>query len=168
MSATCEHVERRGLCARCRVKRRRARSRLLAERRKKGVCTRCGESPPTPGLLLCEACRNTPSKKYDQGAAVRAKRIEKGLCSHCGQEPALPGLRWGLKCRTEYAKAGEARDALPGCVVCHAPCRGRLCPTHRDAQNAREPRKTSVRRTCQCCGKPGHFAKTCIEGGPTP
>ena len=88
------------------------------DRLARGLCPRCGKTPPAPGRSLCEPCgerdRETRRARYAEARARgapyggrdpesrrrmarerarkrRRERVEAGLCPRCGREPVEAG-----------------------------------------------------------------------------
>lgn len=130
----------------------RARLRRLA-RIEQGLCARCGEHPPEPGVTLCGPCREKrravdrahrarargkpyggrdPDKRRRADRARdrcrRQKRQEAGLCTQCGREPAAEGGSVCEPCREERRARERARYAARKaervCVRCAGPTIG--------------------------------------------
>ena len=108
--------------------------RRTAERRTKGLCPRCGLTPPAPGHSLCDPCaekqrvagcardarlrvagelRRDPVKarSYERERDRRQarKRREAGLCIRCGKQPAAPEHAGYEPCIEKHREADRAR-----------------------------------------------------------
>jgi len=86
--------------------------RRTAERRKAGLCLKCGKRPPAPHRSQCEPC----AEKQRAGDLARyhrrtAERVAKGLCPKCGKRPPEPERSQCGPCLEKDAAAGRARDA---------------------------------------------------------
>lgn len=80
----------------------------------RGLCPNCAE-PSSPGLKLCDRCREKGRTYYHTVTApVRARIGPTGLCSaRCGSDPD-PGYRTCTRCRARskdyyYARGRELR-----------------------------------------------------------
>ena len=107
-----------------------------AERRAKGLCPRCGLTPPAPGRSLCEICagkRNAASRARDARLRAAGKprrdparalacerertrrqtaeRLALGVCTRCGKRPAAPERKNCEPCIEKRRAADRARYA---------------------------------------------------------
>lgn len=103
-----------------------------------GMCICCGKVPATPGLAMCDKCRE---KHNASNRRTLKKHMEKGLCIKCGQRKEDPKKTLCLECgrrdrkrkkiylegrREEWIKQGlcsmcgknPARPGLKTCVSC--------------------------------------------------
>ena len=119
--------------AKARAAERRRYRRQKAERRARGVCTRCGRNPAAPDRSICEAClvkrREADRKRYRKAKAAglpyggkpvagkrrsariasrnrRRVRRDANLCTRCGRRPPVEGGATCGACR-EARQAGE-------------------------------------------------------------
>ena len=119
--------------AKARAAERRRYRRQTAERRARGVCTRCGRNPAVPDRSVCEACltkrREADRKRYAAGKAAgklyggkpvaakrkrarvasrRRRRVRRdaNLCARCGRRAPVEGGATCGPCR-EARQAGE-------------------------------------------------------------
>lgn len=98
---------------------------LRAERREKGLCTKCGAKLPDGyEYVMCGSCRardraRQEKKRRDAGTIPRAENFAYGLCYICGS-PVAKGealysgrpLRLCVRCHKNTIKAGQkGRDA---------------------------------------------------------
>ena len=71
--------------------------RRTAERRARGLCTRCGKVPSLPDNDNCESCRDyCRVKALERFRHNSAARQAAGLCVRCGERPPARGT---LECR---------------------------------------------------------------------
>lgn len=135
-----------------------------ADRRKLGLCARCGkvESP----TYHCPKCSEY-LKKYKKATSCRrrAKRLESGTCTRCGNVQAVPGNTECAICinyRNSRAKSRSKEDISNGlCTKCRqVPVSGtRLC--HGCRQKFNQQTRTLKEKVlghygtgCQCAGCP--------------
>ena len=133
----------------------RAHARLRrrhAERSARGLCTRCGKTPPEPGLKMCSDC----GEKRRAADRARRARARAGGKPYGGRNPEL--------CR----RADRARDRRRRRAWCDAglcstcgrtpPEDGRsVCEPCREARRAIDRRRYAARRaagTCVRCSEP--------------
>ncbi len=132
-----------------------------AERLVRGLCPKCGKTPPAPGRKVCESCgekqRASERARYARGKAEgkryggrkpesrrraareriklrRRRRREEGLCTRCGDHPPAGG---GVACE---------------------PCR--------EARRAAERELYAERRARGLCGRCGGSASGASLCGP--
>lgn len=64
--------------------------KIYAERKAKGICTRCGKRASLPGKGLCGICRDRhnrhQAKARNTDGIPRSERVAYGLCYFCGSE----------------------------------------------------------------------------------
>ena len=119
--------------AKARAAERRRYRRRTAERKARGVCTRCGREPAAPDRSVCEACltkrREADRKRYRKAKAAglpyggkpvagkrrsariasrnrRQVRLDSNLCARCGRRPPVEGGATCEPCR-ESRQAAE-------------------------------------------------------------
>ena len=126
--------------------------RRHAARAASGLCTRCGRSPPEPGVKVCGLC----GEKRRAAEKARRARTRARAKPYAGRDP--------VKCR-RADRAGDrrrrrARREAGLCTDCgrNPPADGRsVCETCREAQRAAERARYAARRAagvCVRCGEP--------------
>ena len=133
----------------CAHERRRKRH---ADRIARGTCSRCGKSPPEPGLKLCRRCGE---KRRVADKARRAKARAEGRI-YAGRDPE--------RCRrADRARDRQRRREWKDAGLCTAcgrrrPADGRsICAPCREEQRAIERERYAARRAagrCVRCGQP--------------
>ena len=130
--------------------------RRHAERIAQGKCTRCGNSPPEPGLKLCRGCAD---KRRAAERARRARARQNGL-PYAGRDPE--------QCRRadragDRRRRRERRDAGL-CTSCgqREPADGRsLCEPCRNVRRTYDRRRYDARRAAGSCVR---CARSTFEG----
>lgn len=95
------------------------RNKLYEERKKNGLCPRCGKTPDDSRYKMCSSCRNkkTTNRRKKQGIKRRSDRTINGICYFC-DNPVKKGYK---VCEKHYQmnlekshskKANEAREKL--------------------------------------------------------
>ena len=142
--------------------------RRTAERRARGLCTKCGKRPPTQGRSQCEPCA-AKKRPADRARHHRrtAERVAQGLCPKCGKRPPVPERSQCEPCLAKDAAAGRARDAR----LRAAGLPRRDPAREREYTRERIRRQTEARKAeglCTACGKapavPGRVScEPCLE-----
>jgi len=76
---------------------------LYRERRRAGLCTRCG-GKALKGVTLCEWCL---LRERLRNRARMARAIDLGLCSCCGRRDPVPPYKTCTECRCRISDAGR-------------------------------------------------------------
>jgi len=89
---------------------------VRSERRRLGLCLKCGKEPAIAGKTLGLACKEKSDDESrrrwaNKREAVRESyrerrrlRAERGLCLECGKERSVPGRTLGAKCKRKNAR----------------------------------------------------------------
>ena len=146
------------MCEKQDIAARRARDleryrRRAAERKAKGLCTKCGKRPPAPHRSQCGVCaakrRPADLERYHRRTA---ERIARGLCPKCGKQPPAPDRQLCEPCNEKQKGASRARDAR-----LRAEGKPRRDPARARAYERERSRKERAARqaegTCTRCGK---------------
>ena len=123
-----------------------------AERIARGTCSRCGRTPPEPGLKVCRGC----AEKRRAAERARRARARKNGMPYAGRDPEL--------CRRadragDRRRRKERRDAglCTSCGHC-PPADGRsFCEPCREARRTLDRRRYDARRAdalCVRCARP--------------
>ncbi len=171
------------------IRRARDRERFrkrTAQRSAKGLCPRCGLTPPAPGRSLCETCagkRNAASRARDARLRAAGKprrdsekakiyererdrrqageRREAGLCVRCGKEPAAPERARCEPCIEKHREADRARyEAGKAVGLLYG---GRDVERRRRAARERSRKRLEARRQAGVCLRCGRDRP--VEGG---
>ena len=86
---------------------RESHKRLYEERKKNGLCTKCGRKAQY-GNRLCIECYVKTIQKSKKVGLARSERPSYGLCYFCG-ERSLHGMGVCAKCYDRVEKAREAK-----------------------------------------------------------
>ena len=96
------------------------------ERKKNHLCVLCGEVPPEPGRVMCQAC-SAHHQAYRK--ARKEQRIQEDRCTRCGAP--MPRDDWHKMCakcrRDESAKSRARQDMWRSqgrCARCGKPLEG--------------------------------------------
>ena len=160
----------------------------VAERRAAGLCSRCGQTEPTPGRSLCEPCaekrrlveraRNARLRAAGvprrNGAKARAaerrryrrqaaERKAQGICTRCGRDPAAPDRSLCEVCLTKRRKAERARYRKA--KAAGLPYGGKPVAGKRRSARIASRNRRRVRRESGLCARCGHQPP--VEGGAT-
>lgn len=153
-----QHPGPQRACPECTVRRRQYQDRYRAKRAASGLCLRCGQNPPLPGLQTC-ACAQT------YNVVRRQTLVQDKQCTTC--KAVLPAGDPYLQCVVCRAQAAQdnlvrrtARIASDACLRCGgtshegdvwcSTCRGKARADHH---------RTKVRAlagyggVCVCCGE---------------
>ena len=127
--------------------------RRHADRIAHGICTRCGEFPPEPGLKLCRRCGE---KRRAAEKARRARARAEGRI-YAGRDPE--------RCRrADRARDRQRRRERKDAGLCTAcgrrrPADGRsICEPCREGQRAIDRRRYAARRADRRCVRCGQTA----------
>lgn len=82
----------------------------IADRKRRGVCTRCGKRPPAPGVLDCRPCRQRHSQQRKER---KLARVAAGICLNC-DTPSAPYLFCEEHRRQKQQRKREYRLGLRG------------------------------------------------------
>ena len=90
-----EKLPRRSRCEACQEQRNARHHTTVKERRDKGLCQYCGESPPIEGRLGCAVCVQVRTEmSYNR----YRDRLEQGLCVTCGKVAPIESARVCIDC----------------------------------------------------------------------
>ena len=106
-------VENGSSCETCLYARRVTDRETYAERRARGLCTRCA-APTFEGALLCGPCTVTEARyrpaKYEASRVRYLERRKRWICTHCGKAPTFGAAR----CESCLKRAWERSEHVRG------------------------------------------------------
>lgn len=94
-----------------RKRNRQYNEKRAAEWKAKGLCSRCGKTPPGTGAVYCDACKEAEKKRGRQ-------KIASGLCGRCGITPTEDGYVTCLKCRATAREKKLKKQQVGVCYYC--------------------------------------------------
>ena len=116
-------VQNGSSCETCLNARRIADRETYADRRARGLCSRCA-APTFEGALLCGPCTVAEAKyrpaKYDASRARYLERRKRSICTHCGKAPTFGASRCEPCSKRAWERSEHVRgipDWEPACTV---------------------------------------------------